>query len=254
MLTATAAGFTTLGGCLGSAYPSVYGPDAEEQNSGMIITEYQFSYDSDNDIQATVSVKNNTDNEQDIDVELSIHNNDLIIDTAEFYFDDLPSGRRREEDDLLWDLENVNAVSDYTITGEVGDLWGSSTSVFEYDGEILREQLLAEFKREASEVPYSTLKLNSQNFVGDYIHFPEMLINQRNEKSDGTDIYTAYVNDIQDDPEDEIVIGWESPQFSQGDIVEFWGEFVGLQTFETAIGTQTLPVLNGEEMQHLADN
>lgn len=110
---------------------------------------------------------------------------------------------------------------------------------------------IEEIKSGASIVPYDSLMRYESNYVGDIIYNKGEIIQVYERRTDSYILrvatkrseYGGYYEDI-------IYVNYKGNRLLEGDIINIWGEFEGLETYETILGGRvTIP---GVESLHIS--
>lgn len=110
-----------------------------------------------------------------------------------------------------------------------------------------------EVKNQASEIPYEDLMRNSEQYEGEYVHFPSGEVTQVIEESYGFGL-RVYVSEDEYSWEDDIFVYWNGDRYLEDDIIEIWAEFNGLLTYETALGSErTIPEVTAADIELLEE-
>ena len=88
---------------------------------------------------------------------------------------------------------------------------------------------LEQRKSQARELEYEELNRNYEDYIGDYIHFPEAIIINANENRDGEGY--SYGMNVGGGFWVQMWVEY-SERFVQGDNVEFWGEVVEIDNVQ----------------------
>jgi len=106
-----------------------------------------------------------------------------------------------------------------------------------------------EVKNQASEIPYDDLLRNSEQYEGQYVHFPSGEVSQVIEEDYGFGL-RVYVSEDEYGWEDDIFVYWDGERYLEDDIIEIWAEFNGLLTYETALGSErTIPEVTAADIE-----
>ncbi|TYT60257.1 hypothetical protein [Natrialba swarupiae] len=118
---------------------------------------------------------------------------------------------------------------------------GSGTADLEIDR--------AEVQNNAEQIGYDGLMRDTDQHEGASVHFPQAQIVQVMEDDDVFQL-RAYVTEEEFVWDDDILIWWEGDRFLEDDIVEVWGRFEGLITYETVLGDErTIPELVAADIE-----
>lgn len=111
---------------------------------------------------------------------------------------------------------------------------------------------LATVKREAQEYSYQDLMRNSGQYKGEFVHFPQGQIEQvLGNEQDGFQ-FRVYVTQDEFSWDNDILVRWNGERYLEDDIVEIWGQFQGLVTYETVMGDErTIPDVTGHGIKLL---
>ncbi|KAB1190730.1 MULTISPECIES: FxLYD domain-containing protein [Haloferax] len=169
-------------------------------------------------------------------------------------------------------LTGVLAVSVSSIAGCIADEGSTQRSATEDNSPTPVEQTstrapdenrntqptnepdIATVKREAKEYPYRDLMRNSEQYEGRLVHFPEGKITQVLGDEDRGFQFRVYVTPDDYIWDDDILIRWSGERFLEDDIVEMWGRFNGLITYETVAGSKrTIPDITVYEIELLEE-
>jgi len=106
-----------------------------------------------------------------------------------------------------------------------------------------------EVKNQSSEISYDDLMRNHVEYEGEYVHFPSGRISQVQGDEDLFQL-SVYVSESQYNWDDLTVVFWSGERFLEDDIIEIWGKFEGLFTYENVLGSEnTIPEINAVEIE-----
>ena len=110
-----------------------------------------------------------------------------------------------------------------------------------------------EVKNQASEIPYEDLMRNSEQYEGEYVHFTSGEIAQVIESDYGFG-FRVNVSEEEYGWEDDVYVHWDGQRYLVDDIIEIWGQYTGLLTYETALGSErTIPELTAADIELLEE-
>ena len=101
---------------------------------------------------------------------------------------------------------------------------------------------LEEVKERAEQVSYEDLMRDEEEYLEEYIHYPRAKIIQV--LGDEESGFKLHINVDRGEYswEDRVIGWWDGERFLEDDIVEFWGQYLGLEEWETVMGaTRTSP-------------
>jgi hypothetical protein len=153
-------------------------------------------------------------------------------------------------------LSSIGTVGTITIAGCSGDTSndesdsdGDSTSNDESDSDGGSDITVQEIKSQADEIEYDSLMRNSDQYQGQYVHSPTGQVTQVLGE-EGQFQFRIYVSEGEYSWEDDVLVRWNGKRFLEDDFVEFWGEFTGLITYETALGSErTIPDVTAVDIE-----
>jgi hypothetical protein len=138
--------------------------------------------------------------------------------------------------------EFVIGVSAVTTAGLAGCSGGGG-------GEELDPE---EVKANAEEIPYDDLMRNEDQYEGEEIHIQQGEIAQvLGDEEEGFQ-FRAYVTPGEYTWDNDVLIRWDGGRFLEDDIIEVWGVYNGLFTYENVLGgEQTIPDITAVEVELL---
>ena len=133
-------GTTALAGCLGGGDGDSDGDNGGNGGTGLALVEHDFNRPEGGDsLEFAATVENNTEEDQNINVELEVNGGDSLLDSASFEVTVQP-GETGNGSALLINLESADDVTGYAINLSEG-LFSDPTVEREFSGDEFREKL-----------------------------------------------------------------------------------------------------------------
>lgn len=107
-------------------------------------------------------------------------------------------------------------------------------------------------KSDARQIPYDNLMRDSGRYEGDIVLFSEGQVTQVLGGEDEGFQLRVYVTPGTYSWENDVLVRWDGERFLEDDVVEFWGRFNGLITYETVLGAErTIPDITAYDISLL---
>lgn len=110
-------------------------------------------------------------------------------------------------------------------------------------------------QKRAKEIPYDDLFRNIEQHIGDFVYFGPAQVIQVVEGDSGNFQFRINVTKENGFYDDDVFGHWSGDRFLEEDIVEFWGEVLGILKYETVLGNQrSIPELDIYEMNLIEES
>jgi hypothetical protein len=111
-----------------------------------------------------------------------------------------------------------------------------------------------EVKANAEEIPYDDLMRNEDQYEGEEVHISQGQVEQvLGDEEEGFQ-FRIYVTRGEYTWENDVFVRWGGDRFLEDDIVEIWGVYNGLLTYETVLGGErTVPDITAVDIELLEE-